>query len=179
MGDESKIPATPQPAAKGSSCKPAADADQLKEERKERFEKNRTYAQVGISVMAFILSIVSLLFTADSNRKTAERQQEVQAYNYWQNFLQLCVQKPEMANGDDSGFYEKHKNDSLRVQYAWFVANALGAAEIVFRLQQGDKAWRNTLKEIIGLHSKYITSKDFDMSHYSGSFLELIKEAVK
>lgn len=150
------------------------------EESKEKFEKKKDYTDLVLSVAAFLISVFSVIFTVSTYNKTSAEQQETQAYNYWQNFLQLAVQKPEMANGDDSEYFERNKNDSLkRVEYAWFVANALGAAEIVFRLQKDDKDWRNTLKEIISLHSQYIRNTDFDSSHYSSDFYKLVQEATQ
>ena len=149
------------------------------QEKSNKFEKKKSYVELFISILAFGISLFSMFFTICAYIKTTADQQETQAYNYWQNFLELAVEKPEMANGDDSHFFEINKGDSgKRVEYEWFVANALGAAEIVFRLQPNDKEWRNTLKEIIGLHSKYINSTSFDTSHYSKGFFKLIKEAT-
>lgn len=150
------------------------------EENKGKFEKKKNYTDLILSIAAFLISVFSVIFTVYTYNKTTEQQQETQAYNYWQNFLQLAVQKPALANGDDSKYFEQIKSDTAkRVEYEWFVANALGAAEIVFRLQKEDEGWRNTLKEVISLHKEYISISNFDSSHYSKDFFKLVREAIK
>lgn len=159
----------------------ASNEDKTKEEGgKAKFEKKKNYTDIILSITAILISVFSVIFTVYTYNKTTADQQETQAYNYWQNFLQLAAQKPEMANGDDSGYFERIKSDTAkRVEYAWFVANALGAAEIVFRLQKDDEGWKNTLKEVISLHGEFISITNFDSSHYSKDFYKLVREAIK
>ena len=51
------------------------------------------------SVVAIMVSVVAIYDTNSSNKKTFEEQQKIQAYSYWQNFLALTVEYPELANG--------------------------------------------------------------------------------
>jgi len=145
------------------------------------------------SAISLIASIFAICYSVWSGRESFKEQQKTQAYSYWQNFLALAVQYPEFANGKDSvgnfsicdiskfDRYSIQRNDSIYkvyVKYAWFVSNALGAAEIVWNLQKGDPAWENTLKQVLGFYKGYYNSKAFLLTDYSNDMQDLIRKSM-
>jgi hypothetical protein len=137
------------------------------------------------------------LQTILANQKALEKQQEIQAYSNWQNFLALAVNNAELANGLDSirgknGIYylirdsssrDRMKKDTLAhnqyVKYAWFVAYAVGSAESVYKLQNSDPAWKNTLIEALRGHQALFDAKIYDLNSYDTGFSNLIQEAFQ
>lgn len=145
------------------------------------------------SAMSLIASIFAICYSVWSGSVSFKAQQETQAYTYWQSFLALTVQYPEFANGMDSidkfsiadisnfGRDTIRKHDSLHkvyVKYAWFVTNALGAAEIVWNLQKGDTAWGNTLKQVLGFYTAFYKCKTFKLTDYSPDMRDLITTSI-
>ncbi|MCG2612817.1 hypothetical protein LZZ85_00940 [Terrimonas sp. NA20] len=168
--DQAATPHSGSPAGPGVSGSQAGTDD-------NNFPPVRT--DQWVAILALVVSIISVIFTVTSYNKSVSSQQETQAYSYWQDYLQLAIQKPLLANGDDSQYYETHRQDSSRIEYAWFVANMLGAAEMVYRLQPYDKNWAQTLKEVIGLHAVYLKEEQIDFRHYSADFVTLIDTAIR
>ena len=57
------------------------------QEKSNKFEKKKSYVELFISILALGISLFSMFFTIYTYNKTTADQQETQAYNYWQNFL--------------------------------------------------------------------------------------------
>jgi hypothetical protein len=140
--------------------------------------------------LSFFVGLIALILTGWTYWKTTKDQEKFQAYSYWQNFLALAVEHPQLANGIDSidgmsietlGCLPKeniHLHDSAHaeyVQYAWFVSNALGAAEIVFNLQKGDSIWEAALIEVLVNHKSFYNSCAFDERSYAKDFRDLLR----
>lgn len=145
------------------------------------------------SAFSLMASIFAICYSVWSGRQSFREQQKTQAYSYWQNFLALTVQYPEFADGIDriDGFsicdiskFDKDaikKHDSIHsvyVKYAWFVSNAIGAAEIVWDLQKGDSNWESTLKQVLGNYKGFYNSKSFFLSDYSSDMQDLIRKSM-
>src|SRR5579872_6283011 len=88
------------------------------------------------TIIATIIAIFALVFSYLTYRENIQMQNEVSAYTFWQSYIQLAANNPEFASG-------RHKDDdSTKNRYAWFVANALEAAEIVYHFQPNDRSWK-------------------------------------
>lgn len=147
-----------------------------------------------VPLLAVFISLLALASTIWSDAVNTRRQREIQAYTYWQSFLSLAVSNPKLANGLDSIdgksiFYiadnmtnQQRRRDPVLyeqyVKYTWFVALALGSAEIVYNLQNDDVKWRNALKQALSGH-KILLTKIYDIdNNYDPKFCKLIREAV-
>jgi hypothetical protein len=140
--------------------------------------------------MVIAAAAVAALFFSYRGLKSTEK---TQAYTYWQDFLQLCVDKSEMANGlqmidsiplskfsnltPRDSLYKSAQHDTF-VQYAWFVSNALNAAEVVYNLQRGDVYWENTLIDVLSYHSAYFETEGFNWASYEPDFAMLMEKAI-
>jgi hypothetical protein len=120
-----------------------------------------------VAILALVVSFYTWYETTNIQRRTA-------AFTYWQMYLQSALANPEFASGvvNEADPVEKQK-------YEWFVANALGTAEAVYVLQEGDEGWRATIKTVIRTHKEYIESPAFERQHYSDSFLDLVDETLQ
>jgi hypothetical protein len=144
-----------------------------------------------IAFLALTVSIITLYSTGRSDRRNVERQEEIQAYSNWQSFLQFAASNPELANGFDTingksvAWYSDTANriarkndkrgDSIYIKYAWFVADAFGSAESVYKLQPSDTAWINTVVDALWGH-KVIFKATIDSSKsYDSSFIRLVR----
>lgn len=150
----------------------------LKRQSKDESMSDRQF-KVTTAINAFIaiVTIGTLIFSIYSFNATLKEQQKIQAYIYWQGFLALTIQYPELANGMDcidnvsieylaeSSSYDKTpagiKRHKEYIKYAWFVSNALNAAEIVYILQEEDPFWKSAIKEVLGVHRSFLNSVDF------------------
>jgi hypothetical protein len=121
----------------------------------------------AIAIIALVVSIYTWYETTNIQKRTA-------AFTYWQTYLQLALANPEFASGivNDADPKEKQK-------YDWFASNALGAAEAVYGLQEGDEGWKATIKTLIRIHRKHLESPAFERQHYAPSFLTLVDETLK
>ena len=134
--------------------------------------------------------IASFYFYSQGNKD----QSKTQAYTYWQNYLELAVQYPQLANGIDSidGISISEiarwpsegltQQDSIRkasyIKYAWFVVNGLTAGEIIFDLHKDDVSWRSALKEALGGHKSFFQSIGYKELSYDKGFQCLLMEAA-
>ncbi len=171
--------------------------DKEKEKKKEKTQKITQWITFSIAVISFLLSIYTIL----DNNKTDERnfgfQRETQAYNFWLSYLRLAAQNPNMANGlkEIDGvpinalacrdLNQKAYPDSTIlkfVNYAWFVSNALGTAEVVSDLTKNDEGWTATIDTIISNHIVYVSAQCFEKEHYSvyiNKEIEKVKSNLK
>ena len=81
-----------------------------------------------------------------------------------------CFDKEKIKKFDTT--YTKY------LKYSWFIANALGASEIVWNLQKKDSAWGNTLKEVIGNYKIFYQIPVFDSNSYTYEMKKLIKQSI-
>ena len=163
--------------------------DKIESKKKERFLKIEQRVTLFIAIVSFAIGIFTVINSLLTDSRNYRTQRENDAYNFWLSYLRLAVEKPEMANGlkeiynvpiDDLACRKKNREkypDSTEakfVDYAWFVANALGTAEIVYDLTSEDDAWNATIDTLIRNHITYIRSKCFESSHYSDFLNEKI-----
>jgi|GEM_PF-6131388 hypothetical protein len=123
---------------------------------------------------ALIVSILALIISAYTYKQTENIQKETTAYTLWQQYLQLTVAYPELAQG------MRLKSDSVCRRYEWFVANTLGAAEIVYNFQS-DPLWHHTIKEVLSNHAEYFKSNSFKqgLNDYDPKLVKIIEEVIK
>ncbi|ALJ00762.1 hypothetical protein [Rufibacter tibetensis] len=160
----------------------ANNKESILKEKKERFSTYLSVITVILSLAAFVISMITLL-----------DQHKMQAYTYWQDYLNLAVENPKLANGlttiDKISIIEIAKMepgtpghiDSTRdkfVEYAWFVTNTLNAAEIVHNLHSRDKYWRETILDVLKKHTAFYKSRSFNFEDYEEDFQAIIKNAI-
>jgi hypothetical protein len=141
-------------------------------------------------ILTFILIVSSVgmsVYTIQDNEENNRRNLESQAYAIWSGYLKLAAEQPHFANGLEridtipiESFCVKENREKYPaaavaeyVKYAWFVANGLGAAEMVLSLQQADSAWTAVVHTLINDHINYIRCEKSIRRHYSPA---LIKE---
>ena len=165
--------------------------EKAKEGKKEKREKTIEYVTLFIAVTSFLLSIYSICDNNKTDERNFKLQRDTHAYNYWLNYLDLAARHPQLANGlksidnisvDSLACRDKshtfYKDTTIRqfVEYAWFVANALGTAEIVSDLTKNDTAWQATIDTIISNHRTYIASTCFVKNHYGEDIQKRIQK---
>jgi hypothetical protein len=168
--------------------------DEIKNEKDEPkqtdwFDRGMKITTLTLALFSIGLSIYTLNHNSTVDKRNFSFQRETQAYNFWLAYLRLAYQEPDMANGkkDIDGIpLNELANPANRiiypdtsqakfVKYAWFVANALGAAEVVSSLTTEDNAWIATIDTIIANHISYIRTESFIPEHYS----EVIQAEIK
>jgi len=155
--------------------------DKVEAEKKAKREKKRANVTFFIAVISFLLGIYSIFYNTTIDTRNYKLQRETQAYSFWLNYLDLASQNSDFANGkseidkipiDSLACRKKNRmsyNDTTEkkfVAYAWFVAKALGTAEIVSDLTEEDTEWEPAIDTIISNHKAYISSSCFDTAHY-------------
>jgi hypothetical protein len=99
-------------------------------------------------------------------------QRETTAKGTFREFLKLCVQSPDLANGKPSSGKES--------EYEWFVAYFLWAAEDI--LKYSPKGWEENLQLHVRYHKDYLKNdkrfRDEDLPTYSRAVQDLIAKTV-
>jgi hypothetical protein len=167
--------------------------DKIKAEKKEKRENRRAAVTFAIAVTSFMLSIFSIFYNTHIDTRNYKLQRETQAYSFWLSYLELASNNSDFANGKDTidniPIDSLARRDSLNVSYApttvskfvayaWFVAKALGTAEIVSELTDDDKEWEPAIDTIIRNHRAYISSCGFNRTHYGSYMRERFDKVV-
>lgn len=119
-------------------------------------------------VVAFIAVLVAWRQLA-LNRSN---QRETTAKATFREFLKLCVQYPDFADGKPPS--DKHDD------YAWFVAYFLWASEEI--LEYSHKEWKANLQLHMTYHKDYLKNdqrfRTEDLPTYDAAVRELVQEVV-
>lgn len=156
-------------------------SDKEKAKKKEKRDQITQVITFFIAVFSFLLGIYSIYDNNISDERNFNFQRKTQAYNFWLSYLRLASQHPELANGLQkidgvpvsdlacrhvTGIKYPDSTQSKFVEYAWFVANALGTAEVLSDFTKRDDAWIATVDTIISNHISYVRSTCFEKKHY-------------
>jgi hypothetical protein len=168
------------------------DSNEKKEKRKGKRQLWIEISTIAIAIFSLIVSVAAIWIGICQNNNSDQYQRETQAYTFWQAYLEKAAENSKLANGIELiGIYpiqkiacrksdedfDKNVIDTF-VKYAWFVANALGTAEIVYSIKKDDPDWKKTIQTTIKNHSYYIKSGCFEKTHYSNEFNKLIDETL-
>lgn len=113
------------------------------------------------------------VYIALKQLKTSHTQNSIGLY---QQYLQLCIQYPQFANGLPK---PKQKNCQAYEQYLWFVATMLNCFEQVLLSSSDDQQWVNTVKVQLTKHKEAISnSGSLKRDEWEPVLLTLIRQTI-
>jgi hypothetical protein len=98
------------------------------------------------------------------------------AHSLYHQYLTLCIEKPEFANGMDKpeGKTEEYGN------YCWFVSSMLFTFEQILETKATDDKWKRTIKSQLQTHHELLsTSSTVREEQWDESLQALIEEVIE
>lgn len=136
-------------------------------------DKNSSFGKIvdWAQVAATIIAAAGLFYSIQTFKDSTERRDKNIAFDYWQKFLEFSAKHGDLANGEPL-------KESL-VNYDWYVSYALGSCEQIYQYKKDDAGWKNTIRNIVLKHKKYIDSNGVDLSTFNLDFQNFMQSAIK
>ncbi|MCE4934011.1 hypothetical protein [Aliivibrio fischeri] len=130
-----------------------------------------TFASVATIVAASLTGYA--VYIALKQLRTSHSQNSIGLY---QQYLQLCIQYPQFANGL---LKPQQKNCQVYQQYLWFVATMLNCFEQVLISSSHDQQWVNTVGTQLKKHKKALASSgSLERDEWEPVLLNLIQKTL-
>ena len=122
------------------------------------------------TVIAVVFGIFAFCAGAEANQQAARTQAQAAAVNVLQNYFELAIANPTLAN----------RSDELPVddKYDWFASHAYFTAETIFTLTD-EPEWQNTVRSIIRLHHAYVRDGRFTCSDFNPRFVAFVQSELR
>lgn len=116
---------------------------------------NDTFSMISSIATAcgLIVATITGIIAYISYRNNLIELKKNNAYNLYQNYLNLCLNHPEYSKG-----YERteHVKDSNYVKYSWFVSNMLFTFEQILNATKNDDKWLKAIKNQLKIHKIHL-----------------------
>ncbi|MGJ4957746.1 hypothetical protein ACQR1H_19035 [Bradyrhizobium sp. HKCCYLRH2015] len=131
----------------------------------------REWAKLAPLVTALV-AVVAVAIAWRQFHLNRQNQRETTANATFREFLKLCVQYPDLADGKPSINKDK---------YEWFVAHFLWAAEELLEFDRDE--WEKNLKLHLSYHSEFLRTdlrfREEDLPTYSSDLRQFIRNGIE
>lgn len=129
------------------------------------------------AILAAAGTSVGVLFAI--RRFSVERrlQRDAASRRIWAGVLRLCFDHPEYAEPS----IDFHSDQNHKLKYTWFVSNVFNALDELLT-SSDDTVWRHTASLMVGYHSKYLSTAEFQTSElptFNSELQSLIRKRVE
>ncbi|WP_375322714.1 hypothetical protein [Aliivibrio logei] len=130
-----------------------------------------TFASIATITAASLTGYA--VYIALKQLRTSHTQNSIGLY---QQYLQLCIQYPQFANGLPK---PQQKNCQVYEQYLWFVATMLHCFEQVLMSSSDDPQWVNTITVQLIKHQDALSSSgSLERDEWESELLTLISKVL-
>lgn len=119
------------------------------------------------SVVIAAATVIALLWGVWTYKRNGEAQVQLLALAALQHYLDLAVAHPDLASRDES--------QPVDTQYAWFAAQSLATAQILWLLVGRQPNWQRSINAIVRQHRSYLRSGAFVCDDFSPQFVSYLR----
>lgn len=102
-------------------------------------------ATIAIAVAALFIAYRQLNSSREEARSTT-------AHNLYHQYLTICIEKPEYANG----MVKPQERSEEYGKYCWFVSSMLFTFEQILETKATDPKWQRTIKSQLQTHKEFL-----------------------
>jgi hypothetical protein len=134
------------------------------------------------SILGNFATAVSVFLAVVIFKCSDNAQRSAQANAAILEYQKLAIENPDLfkkAEEIDPVTFQWKPSNPADVKYALFATFALTTSEQILALQNDDKEWKSTVKDIVSVHTNFIRHKKFDLSMYSKELRDILNPIIK